>query len=269
MARRRPPLRDHSEALDGPDLIALRSDTGPDSQFRLGSQDYDWHSHQRAQLLCIDSGLMQVHTRAGSWVLPAQRAGWIPAGIEHRVSISAAISGWTVLISPQRCTALPPSPCILAVSELMHALVTRVASWDPALALAGAQQRVAEVLLDELALSPQLGLHLPLPRDRRLLKLARAVLAQPASPRTQQQWADWAGQSVSTLNRQCQAETGMSFARWRQQAALNHALQALAQGTPVARIAEALGYGSVSAFVAMFRRELGHSPRRYWQARAS
>jgi AraC-like DNA-binding protein len=37
----------------------------------------------------------------------------------------------------------------------------------------------------------------------------------------------------------------------------------LAKGEPVARIAERLGYGSASAFTAMFRRTLGATPRQY------
>ncbi|MDT9000321.1 helix-turn-helix transcriptional regulator [Paucibacter sp. APW11] len=265
MARRSLPSTDYSETLDGPALIALRSDAGPASQFRLGTQDYDWHRHRRGQLFCVGSGLMQVHTRQGSWLMPAQRAGWIPAGLEHRVSVSGVLSGWSVLIVPQRCGELPQQPCVLAVSELMRALVERAASWTGAATLTPSQQRLCDVLLDELALSPALPLHLPLPRDRRLLKLTRAVLAQPGSARSQQDWASWAGLSVSTLSRLCVAETGLSFARWRQQAALAHALQALARGTPVARIADELGYGSASAFIAMFRREMGHSPRRYAQ----
>ncbi len=267
MSRRPVPPRDFSESLDGPAVIALRSDPAPGSQFSLGTQHYAKHSHRRTQLFCIDSGLMQVSTGRGSWVMPAQRAAWIPAGLEHQVQVSGVLSGWSVLIKPERCTQLPQQPCVLAVSELLRALVQRAASWAQETQLSEHQNRLCELLLDELALSPQLPLHLPLPADRRLLKLVKAVLAQPASSRSQQDWAAWAGLSVSTLNRLCVEETGLSFARWRQQAALNHALQALSAGTPVARVAQALGYGSASAFVAMFKREMGHSPRRYLQAR--
>lgn len=267
MASRSLPPTDYSESLEGPALIAMRSDPGPSSQFRLGTQDYAWHSHRRAQLFCIDSGLMQISTRSGSWVMPAQRAAWIPAGAEHRVHISGVLSGWNVLIVPERCTGLPQQPCVLTVSELLSALVQRAASWTASTCLSERQQGLCDVLLDELALSQQLPLHLPMPSDRRLVKLAKAVLAQPASSRSQQDWAEWAGLSVSTLRRLCLAETGLSFARWCQQAALSHALQALSTGMPVARVSEALGYGSASAFVAMFRREMGHSPKRYLQAR--
>jgi AraC-like DNA-binding protein len=44
-------------------------------------------------------------------------------------------------------------------------------------------------------------------------------------------------------------------------------LQPLAAGTPVAAVADALGYVSVSAFVAMFRRNFGQPPARYFAGR--
>lgn len=74
----------------------------------------------------------------------------------------------------------------------------------------------------------------------------------------------YAYDSVPTLARQFQSETGMSFRQWRQQARLVEALGHLANGVPVARIAEKLGYRSASAFTAMFKRALGLEPRRYF-----
>ena len=56
----------------------------------------------------------------------------------------------------------------------------------------------------------------------------------------------------------------MSFRQWRQQARLVEALGHLANGVPIARVAEKLGYRSASAFTAMFKRVLGMEPRRYF-----
>jgi len=62
-----------------------------------------------------------------------------------------------------------------------------------------------------------------------------------------------------------QAETGVSFTRWRQQAILIHALERLANGEAVNPIADPLGYASPSNFIAMFKRAFGLSPARYFQ----
>lgn len=58
-------------------------------------------------------------------------------------------------------------------------------------------------------------------------------------------------------------EVGTSFALWRQQACLLAAVTRLAQGQSITTIAYDLGYGSPSAFTALFRRILGVPPTRY------
>ena len=103
-----------------------------------------------------------------------------------------------------------------------------------------------------------------MPLDRRLLRIAQAVLEQPQDNRSLEDWATWAGLSARSLSRLFRAETALSFAQWRQQARLSRGLEQLAEGTAVATVADALGYDSVSAFVAMFRRNLGQPPARYF-----
>ncbi len=255
---------DFSELADGPPLIALLGDTARDSQFLLGTREYGWHQHLRGQMFCVESGLMHVSTAHGSWLLPPHRAGWIPPNVAHKVSVIGALSGWSILLTPHSCAGLSQRPGVSAVNELMRALVRRAASWAAQGVLDRQRQRVLEVLLDEMRQAPQQPLHLPMPTDRRLVRVAQAILAQPGDARSLALWADWGGMSARTLSRLFRAETGCSFAQWRQQAALVHALEKLAQGVPVAAVADALGYASPSNFIAMFRRAFGESPGRYF-----
>jgi AraC-like DNA-binding protein len=55
----------------------------------------------------------------------------------------------------------------------------------------------------------------------------------------------------------------MSFARWRTHARLRAALVHLADGVPVSVVAGRVGYRTPSAFVSVFRRTLGVTPRFY------
>ena len=57
----------------------------------------------------------------------------------------------------------------------------------------------------------------------------------------------------------------MSFGAWRRQLRLLRALERLAAGEPVTTVALALGYDSTSAFIAMFRRNLGRTPGSYFR----
>ena len=262
----RPP--DPSERADGPPLIALWGEDDATTQYRLGTREIDWHSHLRGQVFCVENGLVHVRTPHGSWLLPPHRAGWIPPGVAHKVSISGAMSGWSVVITPGVCQSLPATPCVIGISELMRALVRRAVSWTQQERLNPEQERMLAVLLDEMRQAPHEPLHLPMPEDRRLLRIANAILEQPEDKRTMDDWARWAGLSPSTLGRLFMAETQVSFAQWRQQARLTHALERLARGDSVANVADALGYATPSNFIAMFRRCFGDSPARYFAQRA-
>lgn len=258
-----------SERTNGPALIAVWGEQeAQDGAFQLGTRETDWHSHARGQLFCISSGLVHVRTRHGSWLLPPQRTGWVPPGEPHSASISGVMSGWNVFVSPEASRHLPDKPCVFGVSELTWLLVRRVAMWTGQETLTPEQRRMTVVLMDELRRAPHEPLHLPMPTERRLLRIANAILAQPEDKRTMEQWAEWAGMSSRTLSRLFITDVHISFAQWRQQARLVQALERLARGEAVATVADALGYATPSNFIAMFRRSFGESPGRYFSANA-
>jgi AraC-like DNA-binding protein len=145
--------------------------------------------------------------------------------------------------------------------------VRRAVTWPVDEFLSPESQRIAAVLLDELRHAPREPLHLPLPADRRLARIAQRLVDTPGDTRTLEAWAEWAGVSPRTVNRLFLAETGIGFAQWRRQARLVHALERLAAGEQVANVADALGYATPSNFIAMFRQYFGQSPARYFGRR--
>ena len=48
------------------------------------------HEHPRDQLVYAQSGVMTVMTADGTWVVPPNRAVWMPAGVRHWIRISRA-----------------------------------------------------------------------------------------------------------------------------------------------------------------------------------
>jgi AraC-like DNA-binding protein len=257
------------ESHDGPAVIAYWDEGQAASEYGdRETRSHDWHRHYRGQFYCIESGLVHARTAHGSWLLPPHRAGWMPPGELHTVSLSGPMSGWGVFIAPEACAGLPERTCVLGVNELMRALVRRASSWGRCERLDAEQERVTAVLLDEIRRAPHEPLSLPMPVDRRLQRIAQAVLDQPHDNRALEDWAARAGLSARSLSRLFRAETALSFAQWRQQARLCRALEHLADGEPVAAVAERLGYANASAFIAMFRRAYGHSPARYFERAA-
>ncbi|MGO3741712.1 hypothetical protein [Kerstersia sp.] len=79
---------------------------------------------------------------------------------------------------------MPAAPCVIAISEVLRVLVSRAETWDPGASLSPEQDRIAQVILDEISRAPHESLHFPMLRDVRLLRVARALLEEPGSART-------------------------------------------------------------------------------------
>jgi AraC-like DNA-binding protein len=95
------------------------------------------------------------------------------------------------------------------------------------------------------------------------LRAAGVLSTSAGTRRSLASVARTAGASPRTLQRLFAAETGLTFEKWRQRARLIRSVELLSEGRKVTRVALDVGYDSASAFIAMFRRELGATPRRY------
>ena len=225
---------------------------------------FPWHRHYRAQLTFASAGVLTVGTAEGTWVVPPQQAVWIPAGTLHEVSTEGPASLRFLYLHPQAAAALSPGCYVLAVSDLLRALIFRTAAFPAHYGDASPEARIIQVILDELRASKPEPLHLPLPQDKRLKVITGALLEDPAIDASLGQWADRAGASERTLARLFLKETGMTFGAWRQRLRLLSAVARLAEGAAVTNVAYDLGYDSPSAFIAMFRKTLGRTPGRYF-----
>ncbi|MGN6526210.1 MAG: AraC family transcriptional regulator [Burkholderiaceae bacterium] len=219
------------------------------------------HRHERAQLLYAIAGVMAVATADGSFVIPPQRAVWIPAGVEHEVSCRSPVSVRTLYIRPSE--GLPTRCRVIEVSELMRALILEVMRLPAEYDERGREGLVVELLLKTIATLPVAPLHAPMPADPRVARICRELLADPARDDSLDDWAAATHMSRRTLTRLFRQETGMSLAGWRQHVRLLEAVARLACGEAVSKIAFEVGYDSPSAFTAVFQRVFGTAPSRY------
>ena len=231
--------------------------TGPDGM------ELDAHHHRKAQLMYMARGVLTCEVSQGLWIVPPQCAVWIPGGTRHSVKGVGAIEVYCLFVEPASAPTLPDACCTVSVSPLLRELLLRCARFPTLYPVKGAESRLVTVLLDELAAAPVEKLHLPMPSDGGLRRIADWMTADPADRATVHEWAKRIGVSDRTLSRLVLQETGMSFGRWRQQLHIILALQWLSQGASVQSVATDLGYESASSFVIMFRKALGTSPARY------
>lgn len=228
-----------------------------------GDLRFPTHRHFRAQLVFAREGVMTVSTAAGTWVVPPQQAVWVPAQVEHEVYSAGPLSMRSLYVHPDAASDMPGECCVMAVAPFLRELIVKVAALAERGNLPESHARLVAVLLDELRELKVAPLHLPLPRDPRLMAITKSLMAEPGDNRDLTQWGRRAGASGRTLARLFRRETGMTFAGWRRRLRLLAAVSRLGGGESVTTVAYDLGYHSPSAFVAMFRRALGTSPGRY------
>lgn len=246
---------DGFEAVSRP-VVALGNDYPP--SFELAT-----HTHRRGQLLHASAGVIAVSTPQGAWVVPPQRAIWIPGSTPHSVRMVGAVSTHSVLIEPATAADLGQSCRVVAVSVLLRALLLAAADLPLEYDERGRDGMVANLLVAEISRAPTIPLAVPFPASPRLAARCHRFLEQPDASETIDAWADELAIHRRRFTRLFRRETGMSFAAWRQQACLCVAIPRLAAGESVTTIALDLGYESPSTFSSMFKRVLGMSPSRY------
>jgi len=224
------------------------------------------HRHVRAQLLYAVAGVMEVTTVEGLWMVPPQRAVWLPPQTDHAMRARGKVALRTLYVRPDACSSgFPARPRLVHVSPLLRELVVRAVEMPVEYDEAGREGRVVSLIFDEVAWMPDRPLHLAEPRDKRLAAIHSALLSDPADRRGLEQWAKYAGASARTLARLCRTECGASFLHWRQQHRILAALPRLAAGEAVTNVALDLGYETPGAFAAMFRKLMGTTPSAYFR----
>ena len=243
-------------------IVAHGRDLAPGEQIAF-------HRHRRAQLVYASRGVMTVTTRTAAYVVPPQRAVWMPSDVEHRIDAREPVRMRTLYLEPDAAIDMPTEVCVMQVTPLLRELVIEAVRQGPDYAPDSPAARLMPVIADQIRAQPVTSLALPLPRDARLRKITGALLEDPADARGLDAWAEAVGASKRTLVRLFPRETGMSFREWRQQCRLLRAVELLNQGERVTQVALETGYDNTSAFISMFRRCLGTTPTAYRSGAAS
>jgi AraC-like DNA-binding protein len=221
------------------------------------------HTHEWDQLTYAASGVIQIDTDEGVWVVPPHRAVWVPAGTEHVERMYAPVSVRMLYFAEGIAAALPRACRMVNVSNLLRELILHVSRVGALDRRKPAHAHVIGVLLDQLAVLSHVPLQLPMPRDPRAVRLASRLRDRPDDAASLAALAREAGASRRTLERSFLRDTHMTAGEWRRRARLLHAVRRLAEGEAVTNVALEAGYSSVSAFIAVFKKTFGVTPARY------
>ncbi len=231
---------------------------------RHDALDKPWHAERRAQFVHVSEGVLTVRTEGGLWVVPPHHAVWLLPGALHCASSVNPVLIRTLFAAPD-AVPVPPENCVVAVDPLVNELLIAASQFGINYPFDGPQARLVDVIVDRLPLLATAPLALQYPRDRRILRIADALLAQPAQSGVLDELAAMAGVTARTAARLFVKETGLTFGQWRQQLRLLIALERLGAGASVTRVALDVGYNDVSSFIAVFKESLGETPARYFR----
>jgi AraC-like DNA-binding protein/mannose-6-phosphate isomerase-like protein (cupin superfamily) len=251
-------LRGQHATGDGLHLVARTYKRG----VRLGT-----HMHREAQLVYAARGTMQVTTPEGRWLVPPDRAVWVPALLEHSIDVLADIQMRTLYfdmawLKREKRSASLAAEFVVRVSPLLHQAI--LALFD-----AGNDRERIELLtrlvMLELHQAEDAATFIPLPHEPRCRRAADIVLADPTGAHEIETLAREVGTSARTLSRLFSSETQLSFKSWCQRARIAAAIEKLSMDANVSvkQLASDLGYASVPAFSHAFRQVTGKTPTEF------
>lgn len=224
----------------------------------LLTRDTHWaeHSHPTHELLWNRRGASIARVGSRTWTITPTLGLWLPAGELHSGFTPAGTWYQTAHFGIRDVPSISDRPVSVEITPLLRLLLERLSVPD----LTERSRSLTEAMVtDVLSPSPhELLVHIP--GSPTLRPICEAVLADPSDPRTLTEWADHMGLSARTLTRAFRAETGLGFATWVATVRAQHAVALLTLGHELDEVARRVGYRSVSAFGAAFRRTTGLTP---------
>jgi AraC-like DNA-binding protein len=221
------------------------------------------HFHERDQLVYACRGVMTVRTDDGTWVVPTYRAVWVPAGVPHIVMMSGSVAMRSLYVRRRMFQSMPRGCCVVNVSPLLKELIICACGVAALNKSVRRHRHLISILADQLQASRTEALHLPNPTDPRARRIARILLSTPGDRRPLKLLCRRVGASKRTIERLFIEDVGMTCGKWRQHLRLMQAMRLLAEGHKVTHAALESGYSTPSAFISMFRKTLGTTPKQY------
>ena len=229
---------------------------------------YEDHQHPWGQLTYASHGIMKVNTENASFIIPPERALWLPKFTPHQVSSRYGVSFRSLYIDNSRAKKLPAETTSIDVSGLLRELILSISGWGEMYDVNSEKTRLMSVLIDQIRSASSAPLFLNMPKDKRLVKISSMLNQNPADNTTLDKWSDSIGATPRTLNRLFQKETKMGFVEWRQRLRILYSLERIERGEAVNVVAIDMGYESASAFITMFKKHMGCAPKAYFKAMA-
>lgn len=184
-------------------------------------------------------------------------------GAAHSCYNSQAIVYRSLYLSAELSRRLPATPCTLAISAILKAILSDFAERGVNLPTSAQDLRLARVVMDQLECAQPHDDYLPYGRTPALREVLDALQAEPGDNRSLAQWAQQVPRHRANPGPALPARTGHDLRRMAPAPALPRGHRGAGSRQGIQQIAFDLGYSSPSAFISMFRRLAGTTPEQY------
>ena len=221
------------------------------------------YQHHQAQCIFVHSGVLAIVTENGRYFVPPQQAVIIPAELIHEILAKTAVKLSMYYFSVEEAEDLPLSPFVMCIDLLLNALINDSINIANDYLWQSSDGRLLRLIRDKLIKANELDTFLPYPKDSRLTSITERLLKYPSLKSDLKFWGKFVNASPRTLSRVFKKETNITYSEWRQRLNIQIAIKHLSLGDSINSIAELLGYESSSAFIYMFKKQMGVSPSQF------
>lgn len=220
---------------------------------------FEEHSHPTHELLWNEWGASTATIGSRIWTITTTVGLWIPAGLLHSGWFPSGTRMRTAQFRVQEAPAIAPDPVGVDITPMLRLLLDRL-NTEP---LSDSSRVTTEAMVLDVLAPTARELLIRIPQSELVAPIVSTVRDRPDDSTTLEQWALRLNVSTRTITRVFHAETGSSFREWVAGVRTQHAMSMLARGDAIEEIAVAVGFRSVSAFGASFRRVSGMSPGQF------
>ncbi len=224
------------------------------------------HAHGADQLIYAIRGAMEVSAGQSVWLIPPHFALWIPARTSHRIHMPGSVSMRTLYVRRGLASPFSRGCVVLHVTPFLRELIVETVRIGQLRTRNHQECALRDLLIVHLKTASPMPTFVTMPKEQRALAVAEDVLKNPAEPKPLAALCAGVGVSVRTIERAFRKDVGTDFESWRRQVRLVKAVELLVSGCSVKEVAFAVGYRQSSAFVEMFRRTFGTTPKAWASA---
>ena len=238
----------------GFDVLTLAYDYPPDARVPE-------HAHGAAQVIYAVQGVMEVTIDEHLWLVPPHFAIYVPTRKAHSIRMYGIVSMRTIYVRSTLLRKLGQGCSVLHVSLLLRELMLETVRLGRLKSSVKMHRALRDMVLEQLRTASSVPMALQNPSDERAAAIATSALTEAGKKLSLEQLCKRDGVGVRTVQRAFRQDTGMTFTTWRDQARLIRGIQYLIAGQSVKQCAYQAGFSHASAFIAVFRKTLGSTPK--------